>query len=182
VYASNYPPVATYTPLKAIKFTGTPPFDLVLSPGSSVSVKEVYELQGEQKLTSFTDKTGAPGIITCIPMSWYDVAVDFPVFSVPVGQQVAFAVSTRPSIPGVVTYKYKWLAKGFDPETDDGESFVTKAPADPGAYPVTLTAQSEGYCDLQVMHTVPVVDCHGGWLDTGMGCVGNDGGRIGNND
>jgi uncharacterized protein (TIGR02145 family) len=61
-YASNYPPVAEYATASSVTFTGTPPFDLKLSTGN-VSVQAGYELVGSQTLVSFTDKTGAPGII-----------------------------------------------------------------------------------------------------------------------
>jgi uncharacterized protein (TIGR02145 family) len=71
VYASNYPPVGEYVTASSITFTGTPPFDLVLSPGGQISVQTGYELPGCQTLTSFSDKTGAPGIIKCVPPTAY---------------------------------------------------------------------------------------------------------------
>jgi uncharacterized protein (TIGR02145 family) len=55
--------VAEYATASSITFTGTPPFDLVLSTGGQISVQTGYELVGSQTLDSFTDKTGAPGII-----------------------------------------------------------------------------------------------------------------------
>jgi uncharacterized protein (TIGR02145 family) len=72
-YASNYPPVGEYATASSITFTGTPPFDLVLSPGGNVSVEEGYELSGSQTLASFSDKTGAPGIIKCVPPATYNL-------------------------------------------------------------------------------------------------------------
>jgi hypothetical protein len=169
--------VAEYTTLKDITFTGTPPFDLVLSTGK-ISVNEGYKLPDNETLVSFTDKTGAPGTFLCIPLGWYG-SIDFPVFSVPKDQGVTFSATANLSISGVT---YKWSAPYFDPDKGSEASFSTKAPADSKDYPVTLTAQSEGYCDLSVTHDVPVVDCHGGRLgdSPGQACPDNNGGRIGN--
>jgi hypothetical protein len=61
-YASNYPPVAKYITAQTINFTGTPPYDLVLSSGTTTAYSE-YNLLPDQILQSFTDKTGAPGIL-----------------------------------------------------------------------------------------------------------------------
>jgi hypothetical protein len=70
-YASNYPPVGEYIDATHISFTGTPPYDLVLaSAGSStrtISINDSYcNLYEGETLKSFSDKTGAPGIIKCI--------------------------------------------------------------------------------------------------------------------
>jgi hypothetical protein len=65
-YASNYPPVGEYLTASSITFTGTPPFDLKMNTGA-ISVQKGYVLLENQTLLSFTDKTGAPGIIKCIP-------------------------------------------------------------------------------------------------------------------
>jgi uncharacterized protein (TIGR02145 family) len=68
-YASNYPPVAEYNISVnnvSVSFTGTPPYDLVVNTGSgtaSAQAYTTYNLFAGQTLASFTDKTGAPGII-----------------------------------------------------------------------------------------------------------------------
>jgi hypothetical protein len=68
-YASNYPPVAEYNISVnnvSVSFTGTPPYDLVVNTGSgtaSAQAYSTYNLFAGQTLASFTDKTGAPGII-----------------------------------------------------------------------------------------------------------------------
>jgi hypothetical protein len=72
-YASGYPPMAEYATPSSITFTGTPPFDLTLSTGA-ISVQKGYELLGSQTLLSFTDKTGAPGMI--IPATYALTASD----------------------------------------------------------------------------------------------------------
>jgi uncharacterized protein (TIGR02145 family) len=65
-YASNYPPVGEYQTPTQIKFTGTPPYDLVVvSTGSGTrtySINDSYYILYEgETLQSFSDKTGAPG-------------------------------------------------------------------------------------------------------------------------
>jgi uncharacterized protein (TIGR02145 family) len=63
VYGSNYPPVGEYIAAQTIQFTGTPPYDLVLSSGATVTACGDYNLLSGQTLDTFTDATGAPGII-----------------------------------------------------------------------------------------------------------------------
>ena len=76
-YASNYPPVGEYTSVTNISFRGTPPYDIILKEidgsgtiidksSSTFSVPAGYTL-------SFTDKTGAPGIINCIMPPTYNL-------------------------------------------------------------------------------------------------------------
>jgi hypothetical protein len=67
-YASNYPPVGEYTSSAKISFTGTPPYDLVLTSAESgtytYSINAgYYKLYAGETILSFTDKTGAPGSI-----------------------------------------------------------------------------------------------------------------------
>jgi uncharacterized protein (TIGR02145 family) len=69
-YASNYPPVGEYTSSAKILFTGTPPYNLVLTSAESgtytYSINAgYYKLYAGETILSFTDKTGAPGTIKC---------------------------------------------------------------------------------------------------------------------
>jgi uncharacterized protein (TIGR02145 family) len=70
-YASNYPPEAKYTATTAIEFTGTLPYDLILehTGGSTITRQSgsLFDVPPSYTLLSFTDKTGAPGVIKCIP-------------------------------------------------------------------------------------------------------------------
>jgi hypothetical protein len=67
VYASNYPPVGVFTTNNGITFTGTPMYDLLLKEagGSTETVQSgnSYFVPTDYTVQSFTDKTGAPGII-----------------------------------------------------------------------------------------------------------------------
>jgi hypothetical protein len=71
VYASNYPPAANYTSPVNVSFRGTPKYDLTLrhTSGSSMSIQSggTYLVPSSYTLVSFTDATGAPGIINCKP-------------------------------------------------------------------------------------------------------------------
>jgi hypothetical protein len=68
VYASNYPPVGEYVS-GGITFTGTPPYAIAFSDGSSVTMSisgSVYPIPEGATVKSFSDKTGAPGRIKCL--------------------------------------------------------------------------------------------------------------------
>jgi hypothetical protein len=71
VYASNYPPVGEYITTSNISFTGTPPYDLVLkhTDGNTITPQSSsdYYVPAGYTLQSFTDKTGAPGFVRCVP-------------------------------------------------------------------------------------------------------------------
>jgi hypothetical protein len=69
VYGSNYPPVGEYSSSDAseIKFTGTPMYEIVLKDTGGNSTTRVsgspFTVPSGFKAQSFTDATGAPGII-----------------------------------------------------------------------------------------------------------------------
>ena len=161
-YASNYPPVGDYISATNIAFTGTPPYEIVLADegGSTISqpsngnylVPEGYTLQ------SFSDKTGAPGVLKCKPMTG---TIDFSIVPATVAkaQPVSFEVSMAPTDPVVSSVTYSWSAASFVPSSYTGTQFNTTAPADPKTYRVTLTVRSTGYCDLAKTKDVPVIDC-----------------------
>jgi hypothetical protein len=79
VYGSNYPPVGEYTSSDAseIKFTGTPQYDVVLlhESGSLVTTttNSPFNVPASYTVQSFTDKTAAPGKLSCIPSTVYDL-------------------------------------------------------------------------------------------------------------
>jgi hypothetical protein len=76
VYGSNYPPVGKYTAADKITFTGTPPYDLVFSgSGGSLSINgSDYTIPSGVTIASFTDKTGAPGKLSCMPPATYTLS------------------------------------------------------------------------------------------------------------
>jgi hypothetical protein len=138
VYASNYPPVAKYVDGK-IKFTGTPPYYLVLNTGSVPALDTAYNsynLLTGQTLDSFTDKTGAPGTITCVPSAVYELKASFAGFCP--GDSVTFALSNAAS------ERVYRLYNGSNPVDEltgqDGAATFTGAFAGAGTYTARVDA------------------------------------------
>jgi uncharacterized protein (TIGR02145 family) len=70
-YASGYPPVGQYVSDTEIAFTGTPMYELKLVHEGRFTVETVeagsaFLLPCGYCMSSFTDRTGAPGIINCL--------------------------------------------------------------------------------------------------------------------
>jgi hypothetical protein len=161
-YASNYPPVGEYQSPTQLSFTGTPAYDIVLkhTDGSTTVTHSDGGLYVPASYTvwSFSDKTGAPGKIKCLPMTG-DIDFSVTPAAAAKGQAVAFAVSAPPSNPVSSEVTYTWSAPDFSPTSHTGTPFNVTAPAAAGNYPVTLTARSTGFCDLTKSKEVTVVDC-----------------------
>jgi uncharacterized protein (TIGR02145 family) len=85
--------------------------------------------------------------------------IDFTNPAVSKSQQASFVVSREPAVPNPAAITYRWSAPDFSPVTHEGRTYTSTAPATPGTYPVTLTAQSEGYCPLAITKVVEVVEC-----------------------
>jgi hypothetical protein len=68
-YASSYPPVGAWLNDAKIEFTGTPMYEVTLThtDKSIVTVESgsIFLLSCDYTATSFTDRTGAPGIFNC---------------------------------------------------------------------------------------------------------------------
>jgi uncharacterized protein (TIGR02145 family) len=161
VYGSNYPPVGEYISDTEISFTGTPMYNLVLAHNdgsTTVTVQSggTFLLPCDYTLQSFTDATGAPGIMKCIPMAG---SIDFTNPAVSKNQQASFVVNSEPAVPNPALVTYRWSAPDFSPATYEGRTYTFTTPGTPGIYPVTLTAQSENYCPLAITKEVEVVDC-----------------------
>jgi uncharacterized protein (TIGR02145 family) len=74
-YASNYPPVGEYMSATKISFTGTPMYEIALAYSGgghdTVTSGNTFLLPPASTVTSFTDATGAPGIMKCMPPATY---------------------------------------------------------------------------------------------------------------
>jgi uncharacterized protein (TIGR02145 family) len=70
-YASNYPPTGKYTSAANISFTGMAPYVLVLKheSGGTLTLESgnQFIVPASYTVQSFSDKTGAPGILKCVP-------------------------------------------------------------------------------------------------------------------
>jgi hypothetical protein len=67
-YASSYPPVGNWLSDTKLGFTGTPMYEITLTDGSATMTVEAgstFLLPCSYTVSSFTDRTGAPGIINC---------------------------------------------------------------------------------------------------------------------
>jgi hypothetical protein len=102
VYASNYPPVGEYVTASSIKFTGMPFYKLVLKKtagGGTYSAfwdgDGAYHIPEGYTVQSFTDKTGAPGIINCVPSAVYELKATASAYCT--GSSVTFALSNAAS-------------------------------------------------------------------------------------
>jgi uncharacterized protein (TIGR02145 family) len=159
-YASNYPPVGKYISATKISFTGTPMYDIVIEDtdentetrqsGNTFTVPPGY------KLKSFSDKTGAPGIMKCIEMIG---DIDFTVPNIAKNQQASFVVNSTIVTPDPALITYSWSAPDFSPTTYEGTTFTSTAPTMSGTYSVTLTARRDDYCDLVKTKDVEVLEC-----------------------
>jgi hypothetical protein len=73
VYGSNYPPVGECLSASEVSFTGTPEYKVVLERSNkstytvTVGKGESLPIPNGEVALSFTDKTGAPGKLNCIP-------------------------------------------------------------------------------------------------------------------
>jgi uncharacterized protein (TIGR02145 family) len=96
-YASNYPPVGEYSSASEISFIGTPEYKVVLERSdkstytATVGKDESLSIPNGEAVLSFTDKTGAPGKLGCIPPTAYDLNVSASSFCAGVG--VTFTLS-----------------------------------------------------------------------------------------
>jgi hypothetical protein len=83
-YASNYPPVGQYTAANKVSFTGTPMYNIVLKNEENDTIYRTsgtdYDIPGDYTLVSFTDATGAPGIMKCILSATYTLNASAPSF------------------------------------------------------------------------------------------------------
>jgi hypothetical protein len=142
VYGSNYPPVGKYTSATEISFTGTPGYDLVFVGGATTYTESgTFTVPPGYTVQSFTDKTGAPGIFTCIPSATYNLTVSATTYCA--GSSVTFALSNTTSGR---TY---WLYKGTEHvntlTTTGGAATFTGAFAGAGTYTAQVIAEG-GNC------------------------------------
>jgi hypothetical protein len=94
-YASNYPPVGKYTSATEISFTGTPQYTIILkNSGGGTEIRKSdspFTVPADYTVQSFTDKTGAPGTLSCMPSTPYNLTVSATAYCA--GSSVTFALS-----------------------------------------------------------------------------------------
>jgi uncharacterized protein (TIGR02145 family) len=151
-YASNYPPVGEYTSADKIEFTGTPGYDLVFVGGATTHTESnPYTVPDGYTIQSFTDKTGAPGIINCMPSATYNLTVSATAYCA--GSSVTFALSN--TTPGQTYRLYRGAdAVGVMTGTGNPATF-TGVLTGAGTYTAHAVAE-KGYCAAVMtgVHTV----------------------------
>jgi hypothetical protein len=149
VYGSNYPPVGEYSSSDASKmvFTGTPEYDVALlhESGSLITQTTSSPLNIPAGFTvqSFTDKTAAPGKLSCIPSTVYDLTASALSFCAG-GAGVTFSLSGTES--GRIYQLYKDGTTVVSTLTGDGNAATfCEAVSEVGTYTARAAALPE-YC------------------------------------
>jgi uncharacterized protein (TIGR02145 family) len=118
VYGSNYPPVGESLSASEISFTGTPKYDLVLekiADGSTytISTTGLYAIHAGEVIQSFTDATGAPGIMKCTaPGSTVNFTAFNPCPTATTGDYWYLTDTREAAYGNTQTYKVKKLPDG----------------------------------------------------------------------
>jgi hypothetical protein len=142
VYASNYPPVGEYTSATHISFTGTAPYKMILKDnGNNITTVSItsssYVVPPGYTVQGFSDKTGAPGILKCVPATVYDLKMSATEFCS--GTTVAFALSN--TISGRTYRLYKGGTAVMDALAGTGGAATfTGTFAGKGVYTAQVTA------------------------------------------
>jgi hypothetical protein len=152
-YASNYPPVGEYTAANKIKFTGTPEYDIVLkhSGGATETLQsgKTFLVPDGYTLQSFTDKTGAPGIIKCITPSAYTLLASAAGFCGNDNAGITFALSDTEDGVKYRLYRGNTPVGAELPGTGNAATFTGGPFAEEGTY-TARTVQEGAYCEVAI--------------------------------
>jgi hypothetical protein len=158
-YASSYPPVGKYVSDTKLGFTGTPMYEITLmhtdgSPTVTVEAGSTFLLPCSYTISSFTDKTGAPGILTCVPSTdIYNLTVSATTYCP--GSVVTFALDNTTS--GRTYQLYKDGVAVMDELTGTGSAKTfTGTFADAGNYAARVK-ENGTYCAAQMTGTYTVM-------------------------
>jgi hypothetical protein len=153
-YASNYPPVAGYITASQLSCSGTPPYTFVLKAAegdamaTGASLDGSYLIPASYTVQSFTDKTGAPGILACMPpSSTYTLTA----LDVCLGTGATFTLSGSQSGPDYRLYRDNSQAGGETIAGTGGALTFNDMPltADAFTYTVRMIAPN-AQCEIQV--------------------------------
>jgi hypothetical protein len=154
VYGSNYPPVGEYTSATEISFTGTPGYDLVFVGGvSTYTESSPYTVPDGYTIDSFTDKTGAPGIILgCTQPATYTLSGA----DVCMGNEVTLTLDG--SQTGFQYQLYNGTATVGGVENGTGNPLTFTGAAAAGGYSYTVQTVDGGSerCDMPVSNVLNV--------------------------
>jgi hypothetical protein len=147
-YAINYPPVGRYTAIDKMTFTGTPPFYLTYTTGSTATVTREqareYPLAGT--LLSFTDATRAPGTVTCALPAPQTLQASATTYCA--GSAVTLSLANTESGAVYQLYKNGSLLPGVTVSTASGGAATFSGSFRQGAYTVQTVAGA--FCPVAV--------------------------------
>jgi uncharacterized protein (TIGR02145 family) len=149
-YASNYPPVGEYTSVTDIVFTGTPMYNIVLehASGSTMTRRSdsPFSVPASYTVQSFTDATGAPGMMKCVLPATYTLQVSASSFCAG-SEGVQFALSGTDSERRYQLYRDDVAVDGAElAGTGDAATF-TGSFSEAGAYTAQTIADKK-YCAI----------------------------------
>jgi hypothetical protein len=155
-YASSYPPVGEYVSPSEIIFTGTPWYEITLvhEDGNTFETIEsggTFLLPCSYTVSSFTDATGAPGKISCIPSDIYNLTVSATNYCT--GDVVTFALDNTTS--GRTYQLYKDGAEVDELTGTDAGATFTGTFAGAGTYAAQVKDNGT-YCAAQMSGTYVV--------------------------
>jgi uncharacterized protein (TIGR02145 family) len=143
-YASSYPPVSNWISDAKLGFTGTPMYEITLTDGSitvTVEAGSTFLLPCSYTVSSFTDRTGAPGIINCMPPTSLTLASTFAIICP--GESITLTASAS----GAVAYS-------LDGINWQASTIFNESPVSPKSY--TLYAKTDKGCVTSVTDAAAV--------------------------
>jgi hypothetical protein len=179
-YASNYPSVGECLSASEVSFTGTPEYKVVLERSNkstytvTVGKDESLLIPSSEVVLSFTDKTGAPGIIKCITPATYTLS------GADVCAEANITLTLSGSQRGWRYQLYKDnIPVGSEKEGTDSALTFSEASATVGGYSYTVqTVDASGaQCEIAVsnVHAITVNPVPGAPTMSGAGthCTGS---------
>jgi uncharacterized protein (TIGR02145 family) len=159
-YASNYPPVGEYTTATHISFTGTPMYEISLthSGGDSETVKSgnTFLLPCGYTMSSFSDATGAPGIMKCIAPATYTLLASASGFCAG-SAGVQFALDDTEGGRGYQLFRNNSAVNNAVLDGDGSAATFTGSFNEAGTYTVRTIAD-DLYCAIAMNGTHVVVE------------------------
>jgi uncharacterized protein (TIGR02145 family) len=158
-YASGYPPVGEYISTTHISFTGTPMYNIVLENAGNDTIYRTsgadFDIPAGYALVSFTDVTGAPGIMKCISPATFTLIASASGFCAG-SEGVQFALSGTESGKSYQLY-HNNSAVGAVLNGKGNAATFTESFDDAGTY-TALTIADELYCAIAMSGSHVVIE------------------------
>jgi uncharacterized protein (TIGR02145 family) len=159
-YASNYPLVGEYIATEIAKFTGTPPYNLVLKNAGNDTIYRTsgadFDIPEGYALISFTDATGAPGIMKCIAPATYTLSASASSFCAG-SEGVTFALSGTESGRDYQLYRDNSAVDDAVLNGTGNAATFTGSFDDAGTY-TALSIADDLHCAIAMSGTLVVIE------------------------